>query len=147
MRPGYEALNSYGTPEEDRAYSRRVLLVFVVLLYTFVWLIQSLFTRDLWLNNLLRPHLPDWILLAIGLTAPIVVAFVGLRTVPWKISIVFAFLLPVQAALVGLVGEKFRLLQSAVTLFAFVEVYFILPKWNRYIEDRSVPKDETVLHL
>jgi len=108
-----------------------VLLVFAVLLYTFVWVVQSILTRDLWLDNLLRPYLPGWALLAVGLSAPITVALVALRTIPWKISILFAVVLPVQGALFGLVGERYRLVQGAVTAFAFFEVYVLLPRLNR----------------
>ncbi|MGC1618260.1 MAG: hypothetical protein WA765_07185 [Candidatus Acidiferrum sp.] len=140
-------LNPIPKPEDSTFDPRRVLLVLAVLLYTFVWLIQSILTRDLWFDNLLRPYLPGWALLAVGLSAPITVALVALRTIPWKISIFFAFLLPVQGGLFGLVGERYRLVQGAVTLFAFFEVYVLLPRINRRIEDRSIPRDGTVLHL
>jgi hypothetical protein len=56
----------------------------------------------------------------------------------------FACLLPIQGALFGLVGERYRLLQGAVTLFAFLEVYFLLPKINRRLEQSG---ERTALNL
>jgi hypothetical protein len=73
---------------------RRVLLVFSAYLYMFVWLMLAITTRYVWLNNLLRPYLPGWALLVIGLTAPITLAVVGLRTTPWSITRVLLFIVP-----------------------------------------------------
>jgi hypothetical protein len=47
----------------------------------------------------------------------------------------------------GLAGEKYPYVQAVVTVFLFLEAYFILPKWNRRIEDRNIPRDGNVLHL
>lgn len=126
---------------------RRVLLVFALYLYAFVWLVQSVLTKNIWLNNLFRPYLPDWALLLVALSAPVTLALIGLRSVPWKMSIFFAFVGYIQVGLFGLVGERYRLLQGAVTLFAFFQVYVLLPRLNRRIEDRNIPRDGTVLHL
>jgi hypothetical protein len=124
---------------------RRVLVVFALLFFTFFWIVQSILTRDFWLKNLSRPYLPDWALLAIALTAPISLALAGLRPVPWKASVFFAFICLLQGSLFGLVGERYRWVQGGVTLFAYLEAYLLLPKLNRYIEDRNMPKDGTVL--
>lgn len=47
--------------------------------------------------------------------------------------------------MLGLVGEKYRLVQAAVTVFAFIEAYVILPWWNRRITEGK--SDGSVLHL
>jgi hypothetical protein len=127
--------------------SRRVLVALALLVFTFFWIVQSILTRGFWLNNLFRPYLPDWALLAIALTAPISLGLAGLRSVPWKVSVFFAFVGLLQGSLFGLVGERYRWVQGGVTLFAYLEAYFFLPKLNRYFEERAIPKDGTVLHL
>jgi hypothetical protein len=124
---------------------RRVLAAFAVLLYTFLWLTQSILTRDFWLKDLFRPLLPNWALLAVAFTTPITCVLVGLRSIPWKTSLLASFVLSIQGALFGLVGEKYRFVQGAVTLFVYVEAFVILPRWNRRIE--SGKGDGTVLHL
>jgi hypothetical protein len=116
---------------------RRVLLVFSAYLYLFVWLILGITTRYTGLNNLLRPHLPGWALLVIGITTPITLAVLGLRTTPWSVTRVLLFIVPFQGALFGLLAEKYRYVQVAVTALVWVEAYFILPAWNRRIEDRG----------
>jgi hypothetical protein len=95
----------------------------------------DLITKDTWVNNLLRPYLPNWALLVVAFSAPITIALVGLHNVPWRISVVFAFVLSIQGPMFGLVGEKYPYVQAAVTFFAFLEAYLILPKLN------------TILHL
>jgi len=124
---------------------RRVLLVLSAYLYMFVWLILAITTRYVWLNNLLRPYLPGWALLVIGLTAPITLAGLGLRTTPWSITKVLLFLVPLQGALFGLLAEQYRFVQIAVTALVWFEAYFILPVWNRRIEGRA--KGSSVLGL
>ena len=124
---------------------RRVLLVFSAYLYMFVWLILAITTRYIWLNNLLRPYLPGWALLVFGLTAPITLAVLGLRTTPWSITRVLLFIVPLQGALFGLLSEKYRYVQIAVAALVWLEAYFILPAWNRRVEDRS--KSSSVLGL
>jgi hypothetical protein len=116
---------------------RRVLLVFSAYLYMFVWLILGITTRYIGLNNLLRPHLPGWALLVIGLTAPITLAVLGLHTTPWSITRFLLFIVPLQGALFGLLAEKYRYVQVAVTALVWVEAYFVLPAWNRRVEDRG----------
>jgi hypothetical protein len=116
---------------------RRVLLVLSAYLYMFVWLILAITTRYIWLNNLLRPYLPGWALLVIGITAPMTLAVVGLRTTPWSVTRVLLFVVPLQGALFGLLAEKYRCVQIAVTALVWVEAYFTLPAWNRRIEDRG----------
>jgi hypothetical protein len=120
-------------PHQDFVDPRRVLVVFAVYLYAFVWLIVGIATHFNWLNNLLRPYLANWTLLAIGLSTPITLAVVSLRSIPWKITRPFLFILPLQGALFGLIGEKYRYVQGAVTVFVFFEAYVILPEWNRRI--------------
>jgi hypothetical protein len=143
MRPDYEALNSHSSTEG--ADPRRVLLVFALYLYAFMWLVQSVLTKNTWLNNLFRPYLPNWALLILAFSAPVTLALIGLRSVPWKISILFAFIGFIQAGMFGLVGEKYRLVQGVITVFAFIEAYVILPKWNRRILEGK--RDGTILHL
>lgn len=145
MRPNHEALNSHSRAEEGQVDPRRVLLVFAWCLFAFLWLVQSILTKNIWLNNLFRPYLPDWALLVVGISAPVTLLLVGLRSVPWKISIFSAFIVCIQAGMLGLVGEKYRLVQGAVTIFGFIEAYVILPRWNRRIADGK--SDGTVLHL
>jgi len=65
MRSDYEALKSHSSTEEGQVDPRRVLLVFALYLYAFVWLVQSVLTKNIWLNNLFRPYLPDWALLVV----------------------------------------------------------------------------------
>jgi hypothetical protein len=102
-----------------------------------VWLILAITTRFVWLNNLLQPYLPGWALLVIGLTAPITLAFLGSSTTPWSTTRVLLFIVPLQGALFGLLAEKYRYVKIAVTAFVWVEAYFILPAWNRRVEDRA----------
>lgn len=116
---------------------RRGLLVLSACLYMFAWLILAITTRYVWLNNLLRPYLPGWALLVIGFTTPITLASLGLRTTPWSITRVLLFLVPLQGALFGLLAEKYRFVQIAVTALVWFEAYFILPAWNRRIEGRA----------
>lgn len=144
MQPS-KRLKAESEPQGDPVDPRKVLVVFAIYVYVLVWLVAGIGTRYTWLYNALRPYLPDWALLVIGLSAPLTLALVGLRTIPWKISMLFSLILPLQGALIGLVGEKFRYVQGAVTLFAFFEAYLILPRWNRYIEDRG--KGGSVLGL
>jgi len=122
-------------------------VAFALLAFTFLWLLQAILTSNFWLKNLLRPYLPNWALLAVALTAPISLALAGLRAIPWKVSVLFAFVCLLQGSLLGLVGERYHWVQGSVTLFAFFEAYLFLPKLNRYIEDKNVPKDGTILHL
>lgn len=125
----------------------RALVVFALLAFTFLWIIQAILTRNFWLKDLFRPYLPDWALITIALTAPISLALAGLKPIPWKMSAFFALVCLLQGSLFGLVGERYRWVQGGVTLFAYFEAYLFLPKLNRYIEDKSVPKDGTILHL
>ena len=138
-------LNPTHKPDDTTFDPRRVLVVFALYLYTFVWLVQSGLTKDIWLNNLLRPYLPNWALLVVALSAPVTLALIGLRSIPWKISIFFAFISSIQVGMFGLMGEKYRLVQGVITVFAFIEAYVILPRWNRRIADGK--SDGTVLHL
>ncbi len=116
---------------------RRVLLVFSAYLYLFVWLLLAITTQYVWLNNLLRPHLPGWALLVIGLTAPITLAVLGLCTTPWNVTRVLLFVVPLQGALFGLLAEKYRYVEIAVAALIWLEAYFILPAWNRRVEERG----------
>ncbi len=116
---------------------RRVLLVFSAYLYIFVWLILAITTQYVWLNNALRPYLSGWALLVIGLTAPITLAAVGLRTTPWNVTRVLLFVVPLQGALFGLLAEKYRYVEIAVAALIWLEAYFILPAWNRHVEERG----------
>lgn len=143
MRFNHEALDSHSRTEKPQLDPRRVLLVFALYLYAFVWLVQSVLTKNIWLNNLFRPYLPDWGLLFVAFSAPVTLALIGLRSVPWKISILFAFVGCIQAGMFGLVGEKYRFVQGVVTAFVFFEAYVILPKWNRRITESA----NTVLRL
>ena len=147
MRPDYEALKSHSTSEETRVDPRRVLLVFAAYLYMFVWLVQSIVTKNLWLNDVLRPYLPNWALLIAAFSAPVTLALIGVHSVPWRISILFVFIGCIQAGMFGLVGEKYRFVQAVITVFGFIEAYVLIPRWNRWIEDRGISKDGTVLHL
>lgn len=131
--------------ERDSPDPRRVLVVFLIYVYIFVWLIVGIFTKYTWLNNLLRPYLPDWALLVIGLSAPITATLVGLRAIPWKVTKVFLFILPVQGALFGLVAKKYPYVGGAVTVLLFFLAYLILPEWNRRILERE--GHGTTLHL
>ena len=145
MRSDHEALNSRSSSEEAQVDPRRVLVAFAFYLYVLVWVVQSVLTKNIWLNNVFRPYLPGWALLILAFSAPVTLALTGLRSVPWKISIFCAFIGLIQASMFGLVGEKYRLVQGVITVFGFIEVYVILPKWNRHIEDGK--SDGSVLHL
>src|ERR1700730_6938096 len=110
-----ETLKVRSESQGDAVDPRRVLLVFALYLYAFVWLVHSVLTKNTWLNNLFRPYLPNWALLIVAFSAPVTLALIGLRSVPWKISILFAFIGCVQAGMFGLVGEKYRLVQGLIT--------------------------------
>ena len=126
---------------------RRLLVVFAIIVFTLIWLVQSILTRDFWLKNLFRPYLPGWALLVNAFTAPLTMALVGLRTIPWKATIALSFIMLLQASLFGLVGERYPWVQGGVTLFGYFEAYLLLTRLNRYIEDRNLPKDGTLLDL
>ena len=145
MRADHEALKSRSSSQEAPVDPRRVLLVFAVYLYMFVWLAQSIVTKNLWLNDLLRPYLPNWALLIAAFSAPITLALIGVHSVPWRISILFVLIGCIQAGMLGLVGEKYRFVQGVITIFGFVEAYVLIPRWNRRIADGK--SDGTVLQL
>jgi len=123
----------------------RVIVAFLLYVYILAWLIVSLLTKDLWVNNLLRPYLPDWALLAVAFTAPITLAIVGLDRIQWRIRVLFIFILSMQAAMFGLAGERFRYVQGGITLLAFLEAYVNLPKLNR--RSSELGNDGTILNL
>jgi hypothetical protein len=50
MRPDSKALHSNAAGAQIDP--RRVLLVFALYFYAFVWLVQSVLTKNAWLNNL-----------------------------------------------------------------------------------------------
>jgi len=60
----------------------RVLAVSALLVYIAAWLVVALTTRDIWVNNLLRPYVPDWGLLVVAVSTPITAAVVALRNIP-----------------------------------------------------------------
>jgi hypothetical protein len=141
---------------EDREVTpRRMIAVGALLLYTTVWLAQAFITRDIWLNNLFRPYLADWAILLLAFSVPITAALAFLDAIPlgrgitfllsWRTNAFFAIILSIQAALFGLVGERYRWVQGGITLFLYLEAYFILPKLNRRIAEQK--EDDTVLHL
>jgi hypothetical protein len=61
------------------------------------------------------------------------------------VNVVFAIILSIQAALFGLVGERYRWVQGGITLSLYVEAYLILPRLKRSMAEQK--GDKAVLHL
>jgi uncharacterized protein YacL len=150
MQPQMNLPSEYG-----EVSPRRVIAVAALLLYTAIWLAQSFVTGDKWLNDLVRPYLADWAILAIAFSVPITAALAWLDAIPlghgsafllsWRVNVFFAIVLSIQGALFGLIGERYRWVQGGMTLFLYLEVYLILPRLERRKAEQK--QDGTILDL
>jgi hypothetical protein len=117
--------------DENSRAALNVVLVGLVYLATALWLVTFFAGGIGWLRNVLRPHIPSWLLLANLLLVPVTGALVGLRSIGFRKNLCVFPIFLVQVSMIGLSGEHYPIVESLVMIFLLYETFMLVPGWNR----------------